>query len=441
MSDEIHWINHAGYELRSNGVRIVHDPWIQGLAFQDGWSLVSESRYDYDQFFGVDYIWISHEHPDHFAPAVLRKIPADARSAITLLHRETRDKRIIEFCRKLGFRVQELPPGRRVLLKNGLSILCGCVADDSWSFVTTPNGSYFNANDCVGVDWSRVADTLDRPVEVLLAQFSYANWVGNPGDSANMRRSAERKLAQIDEQLAAFRPTTFIPFASYVWFCRPDNFHMNGLANRIDLVYERFKDRLRTVVLYPGDVYPLGDASFDSETAVRRYISDWNGHAEPLPTNDPSHPVEKLQQLSQAHQHALHLKNLMWMLKPLLWVGFIQSRKLFLNDLGQGLEYSMFGGILKTGLQRTDCEVELTSASFANMLSNGYGYSTLYINGRFTELRPGMFGQLGRHFAVFSQNSVGYGFPRMLFKRDYFTDHVARLSGSLRRRLRFAGGK
>lgn len=48
MTNQIIWINHAGYELRIGGIRIVHDPWIDGLAFDNGWSLISPSVYKPD---------------------------------------------------------------------------------------------------------------------------------------------------------------------------------------------------------------------------------------------------------------------------------------------------------------------------------------------------------------------------------------------------------
>jgi len=426
VTDQIRWINHAGYELTSNGVRIVHDPWIEGFAFQDGWSLVAQSRYAYEDFAGVDYIWFSHEHPDHFAPGVLRKIPENIRATITVLYRLTRDKRVVSFCRKLGFKVQELPDRQPVRLKNDITITCGFDGDDSWSFLVTPGGTYFNANDCVGARWREVARILPRPVDVLLTQFSYANWTGNPGDTASMGRQAAKKLQQMEDQLAAFAPRTLIPFASYVWFCRSENFHLNEGANRIDAVYGRFTDRVRTVVLYPGDTYSVGDASFDSGQAIRRYMADWSSHAGPLPATEQPVPVEALQQLSKKQQDALGSQNALWLLRPLSR-SYLRPVKLFLADIDTGVEYSMFGGILRAGLAREDCELQVQSFSLANMLTNGYGYSTLYINGRFVELVPGAFARLSRHFAIFGQNAAGYRFPQLLLRPGYLHSHMARL--------------
>jgi hypothetical protein len=432
VQDEIRWINHAGYELRSNGVRIVHDPWLDGGAFLDAWNLLSKSEYRFEDFAGVDYIWISHEHPDHFAPGVLRRIAADIRPSITILHQFTRDKRVIGYCRKLGFAVQELPDRHRVELKNGLGITCGIDAQDSWCYIETPNATYFNANDCVTADWAAIAAALPRPVDVLLTQFSYASWVANPGDDARMRQQAQEKIGQMEQQLQALRPRILIPFASYVWFCRPENFHLNAGANRIEDIHRRFKDRLPTVIMYPDDRYRPGE-SFDSERAVARYASDVNEHATPLPPEDKSTAMEELLRLSATHQQQLGQKNAMWLLKPLAWAGYVRPVRLYLHDIDQGIEYSMFGGVLHQGLPRAQCELEMRSSSFANMLINGYGFNTFYIGGRFRELQPGGCPRLSKHFAIFGQNATGYTFPGLLLRKDYLLAHLPAL---LTRRLR-----
>jgi L-ascorbate metabolism protein UlaG (beta-lactamase superfamily) len=426
MSDEILWINHAGYELRADGVRIVHDPWLDGLAFDNGWALVSESRYRYDDFTGVDYIWLSHEHPDHFAPHVLRNIPAAVRATITVLFQRRRDRRVVDFCRQLGFVTQELDDGRRVVLKNGVAVTCGVVDDDSWLFVETSQRTYFNANDCIAPNWAAIARRLARPVDVLLTQFSYANWAGNPGDRARMAAFANAKLLEMEQQIAALRPTLLIPFASFVWFCREENFHLNEGVNRIDRVYERFRSTIATAVLYPGDTFRLGEPG-DAESAVERYLRDWNAHQEPLTIQESAVTIDELKVLSQRHQDELRGRNALWLLRPLAWIGYLQPVAVYLSDLGVGLRYGMFGGILDDRVARSDCEVEFRSTSFANMLRNGYGYGTLNVNGRFRELKPGGYGRLSPHFAVARQNEQGFNFPGMLLRNDYVVAHLRRV--------------
>ena len=230
MADEIVWINHAGYELRTSGLRIVHDPWLFGRVFAEGWSLIADSSFTPADFAGVDYIWFSHEHPDHFSPAVLKQIPLEIRQTITLLFQATRDKRVVAFCEKLGFSTLELPHQVRTQLNKDVAVTCGVTGNDSWLFTETPDQAIFNANDCVGVDWLQIANSLPRPVDTLLTQFSFANWVGNPEDSHRAKAAAIEKLSEMQSQIDAFKPEKLIPFASYVWFCRQENYHMNTHA-------------------------------------------------------------------------------------------------------------------------------------------------------------------------------------------------------------------
>lgn len=57
------WVNHASYVLRHNGIRLITDPWLDGLAFNRGRSLLSPTRFPIEDFADITHIWLSHEHP------------------------------------------------------------------------------------------------------------------------------------------------------------------------------------------------------------------------------------------------------------------------------------------------------------------------------------------------------------------------------------------
>lgn len=423
---EITWINHAGYELEIDGLRIVHDPWIEGLAFGNGWSLLSKANYPVERFASVDYIWFSHEHPDHFSPALLKSIPAADRSRIKVLFQETRDKRVKTFCEKLGFTVIELPHEKQIFLSQTVSIRCGAVLGrDSWLFIQGAASSIFNANDCVGVDWKRVKELVAAPVDVLLTQFSYANWVGNPGEHERMRAAAARKITEIREQLDAFAPAAMIPFASFVWFCRDDNFHMNEHVNTISRIEQLFRDDWNVVVLYPGDRHVIGEPH-DNRTAIEQYERDRASHGAPLTVDEKSVSVEALLALSSEENKRLRANNALALLKPLAWAGYLPSASLYLRDIGEGLSYSMFRGIFARGISREQCDIECTSESFAGMMRNGYGYGTLAVNGRYSELRPGGMARVSKNFAVSARNEEGETVPGIFLKKEYVLAHLPR---------------
>lgn len=419
MATEILWINHAGYELRTGGLRIVHDPWIDGLAFDNGWALLAESVYKPDDFVGVDYIWFSHEHPDHFSPGVLKAIPEAARKDITVLFQRTLDRRVAAFCERAGFRVIELDDGVNTPLNDVVSVTCGqVVGRDSWLFVESDDCTIFNANDCVGCDWKKIASGLRRPLDILMTQFSYANWVGNPGEDAQMRKAAQQKFEEMESQISAFTPKYLVPFASFIWFCREENFHMNSFANSAADVVKRYSDNLPTIVLYPGDRYVIGQ-EHSNQSALKRYDVDQRRHKKPIVIDENSVELSALIDLANSEQHRLRNKNQLWLLKPLKLFGVIKPVRIFLSDIRQGMVYSMFGGITQTGIALEDCEIVMKSTSFALMLKTGYGYGTLMVNGRYLEKVLGAAARLSRNFAVSARNEEGYSIPSIIFNRPY----------------------
>src|SRR5205823_15052942 len=94
----IRWVNHASYVPTARDVRLITDPWLFGSAFNNGWDLISEAKFSLDDFREITHIWFSHEHPDHFAPPVLKAIDPAVRANITVLFQETKDHKVLDFC-------------------------------------------------------------------------------------------------------------------------------------------------------------------------------------------------------------------------------------------------------------------------------------------------------------------------------------------------------
>src|SRR5215210_2438817 len=105
----VRFLSHASIEVTAQGRRIVSDPWFEGKVFNDAWALVTPAVDDAG-LEDVDYVWLSHEHPDHFHLPTLRRIPAHKRSRVTVLYQAHASQRIVDALRKLGFStIRELP--------------------------------------------------------------------------------------------------------------------------------------------------------------------------------------------------------------------------------------------------------------------------------------------------------------------------------------------
>jgi L-ascorbate metabolism protein UlaG (beta-lactamase superfamily) len=131
---QIEWVNHASFIFKYDNVSLITDPWFEGTAFDNGWALLAAQNFSIEKFAGITHIWFSHEHPDHFSPPNLNKIPQAFRKNITVLFQSTTDRKVAAYCSKAGFKaVIELPTSQYVALSDKVSVKCNPFTDgDSW---------------------------------------------------------------------------------------------------------------------------------------------------------------------------------------------------------------------------------------------------------------------------------------------------------------------
>ena len=95
---------------------ILVDPWFKGEIFLNGWNLLKELDYDINRI-RFDYIFISHEHPDHFHIPTLKSISSPETK--TVIFHKTIDGKVIEFVKKLGFKTLECDSSQYYKLNYG----------------------------------------------------------------------------------------------------------------------------------------------------------------------------------------------------------------------------------------------------------------------------------------------------------------------------------
>jgi len=75
---EIRFLNHACLLFSLGGLKFATDPWIFGSAFSNGWWLQSPSPSDsIEELNSCDFIYVSHNHPDHLHIETLNKLRKD----------------------------------------------------------------------------------------------------------------------------------------------------------------------------------------------------------------------------------------------------------------------------------------------------------------------------------------------------------------------------
>ncbi|MDQ6786003.1 MAG: MBL fold metallo-hydrolase [Acidobacteriota bacterium] len=377
----IKFVNHSSYIVQHDGVNLICDPWLEGRVFNNGWDLISETRLKYGDFADITHIWFSHEHPDHFSPPNLKNISPEHRQNIIVLFQETGDKRVVDFCRKFGFKeVIELKPDEWVSLSTDFEILCEYYAEgDSWAAFKSKSCTVLNTNDCGIRHKNRALEILKKvgKVDVLTTQFSYAFWAGNRDQIEYRRKLAAEKLDGLKFQVDIFNPVVTIPIASFIWFCHEENFYLNDEINRPQRVYDFIKENTKSipVVLYSGDEYKFGD-EHDSTSAIERYNRDFESLKNTA-------RLEKTKQadltaiIEQSKKFAENLRT-----EYGIYARFLKPAKIFLTDYDRSFELNLESGLVESSYKFEDSDVALGSESLAYCFKFPWGTDTLQINGR-----------------------------------------------------------
>lgn len=417
---DIRWVNHASFVIESGDIRLLTDPWLFGTAFNDSWELLVPSEFQARDFETITHIWFSHEHPDHFSPPVLSKIPEATRRRITVLFQETHDRRVVDFCRKLGFAIQELPDGKPLDLNSEFSVTCGKVPFyDSWLACRAEGLTLLDLNDCVlenKGELARIRKSLG-PIDVLFSQFSYASWFGNADEPQNYRDAANAMKEQLLQEIALTTPRFVVPCASFVRFCHSENQFMNLYVNRVDdIVQEINKQGVSApVVLFPGDRWTVG-TSHESGQAINSYKAADTAVQSFRETETV--PLEEILSLSRKYRQKLLERNNRAAIYLARWVGVLPRVSFHVEDLNVDLSFDWTSGLRETS-KIGKADVSISSESLAYLFRFDWGLDTLQVSGRFTASKAG-FRKLIRTFSIGSLNNMGLQFGIKLMKDTGF---------------------
>ena len=415
MQDEfITFVNHASVIFSHKNIRLITDPWLFGPAFNNGWKLLSSSKFDITDFDNITHIWFSHEHPDHFNIQVLNAIPENIRKKITILFQNTLDHRVAKKCEQLNFKqVIEMKPTEYISLNDEFKIKCVPNGTyDSWFYAKIGDKKILNINDCM-VDsnsQSKIVKRMIGDVDILLTQFGYASWVGNPEDVQLRVDASREKLQRIQIQDKIFQPKFIIPFASFVRFSHKDNHYMNDQMNRIENVEKFIREKTNSIpiILYPGDIWS-GKEKIDNSLSINKHTDDLQKNLELY--NDPKIiEFDELQKLASAYIDNIKKRNNLTFVKLLHNLHFFKTTNIFLKDLNISVSFNLIDGLKKSVSDKLNVDIITDSDSLSFVFSWDYGVDTLFVNARF-RTSGGKIMNFFRLFLIGTLNNNGRTFP------------------------------
>lgn len=423
---QIQLVSHASVLIRTQDVQIWTDPWLTGKVFNNSWTLLHEPAWDPAWLDSIDYIWISHEHPDHFNIPTLRALPEAFKRRVTVLFQSSNSDKMFAALRRLGFAHTLALPHRQILALHGRTrVYCYQIGQmDSCLAVLGDDTSVLNINDAE-------ADTQDclrmradlGPVRVVLNQFSLAGYGGEADRSARLPAKA-RQI--IDNMLANHRDLgaeVTIPIASFVYFSSVDNAYMNQYANTPHDVADAFKDAgLQLAVLDHGDRYTVGQP-WDSAPALRHYAQVDLAKL-PLDPVPPASLAEISAALTRLHaQLTDHYP-------PWLLATWLRPVTIHILDLNEIVEVDLAHGQWRhTPCAAPDLSLHAQPLLFA--LTHPFGIQTLGVSARVTVHANAA--NWRRHRILLSMfNAEVYLRPDLLLTRRNLEHLRARLGGGLR---------
>jgi UDP-MurNAc hydroxylase len=270
MSDtfSLKFLGHAGILLKACGVTLLCDPWIsESGAFLHTWHQYPPNDFlDRQDLYDADYLYISHDHADHFDKDFLKDFP---KHKVTIMIADFVSDTFAGEIAQLGFtRILKLKDWEKYQLADDFSVFV--VKDkslykiDSALLITANNINILHKNDCHIPD-EDIPRYRELGIDLLFAQFSGAMWYPAAYEyeakkqqrvAANLRQDMLKSFVKFANEMDAKQ---VVHYAGPPAFLEDEIFHLNFQENSIFPdqwdVYSEISQQLNGILhlLLPGD--------------------------------------------------------------------------------------------------------------------------------------------------------------------------------------------
>jgi len=229
-------------------VKILCDPWLDGEEYLGSWAMYPPYDFNPENFLDVDFIYVSHIHPDHSSAKTLSKLNKD----IPVLIHNFPEKFLKNKIEGLGFKTIELEHGVRIPLKNNLYVnimaadncdpnVCGKIMGcglaevkfkttqiDTMAIFDNEQQVIVNTNDCpfdIAKNTASSIKSIYGDIDVLLVGYVAASsWPHcyNLSDDDKKEEATKKQVTKLEttkKYIELFQPKFYIPFAGRYTLC------------------------------------------------------------------------------------------------------------------------------------------------------------------------------------------------------------------------------
>src|SRR6267142_5214315 len=231
-------LSHAGMLVEANGIKLVSDPWILGSSYwRSWWNYPKAASFSTE---GVDFIYLTHMHWDHFHGPSLRKFPP----TVTFLVPKAPTSCIVNDLQDFKFKsIIELPHGKTLQLAQDLQVTSYQYGLNTDSALVIDDGRtvLLNMNDCklVGGPLKQVLRRHPK-IDFMFRSHSSAQPYPHCVDAEDKDDLGYRKnedyVSDFVESAILVKPRYAIPFASNNCFLHRETLQFNEtVVNTLDV--------------------------------------------------------------------------------------------------------------------------------------------------------------------------------------------------------------
>lgn len=423
-------ISQASVIIYCSDVTIWTDPWLEGKAFNNSWSLYPEPDFDSNELNHIDYLWISHEHPDHFHIQTLKNLPDSFKSQVTVLFQDKKNPKMLEAFNRLGFNnIKLIPNSKLINITTETSIYVHQVGGiDSCLGVKNGGKSLLNLNDCelTKADQSMITNRFSPKIDVLLNQFSLA---GNNGSRADIPKISEKAKDIVNGMLIdheMLNTDITIPFASFVYFSSVTNRYINKYHNHIrDVKHEFDKNSFKFRALYINEVFDLNAPVLDDTIALDKFTTAQQNY-DNLPYD--TYPVVPFEELKK---NFIKRCNQLKECYPKFILNRLKTMTAYVEDSGYAVKFSVADSSFELeddlGIDETD--LVLYSQPLSQAFGTTWGVQTMGVGAQYFIERNQNTWKWYRIVTVLNNANV-YLKPKYLFTSEFISYVVGRLKSN-----------
>jgi UDP-MurNAc hydroxylase len=298
----ITFLGHAGFVAETERALVVADPWLSSTgAFDSAWMQLPQNHHlgpvlrTWLQETNKDcFLYVSHEHRDHFDPDFIDTLPTEK---ITVVIPRFRRTTVHDWMMARRFReVITCADGEEVPIPGGsikIYVEDSVLNRDSALLVRADGQTFFDINDCKLHDRIARINAMEGPVDVFAGQFSGAIW--HPPSYEYDRKAYESisrkkmfgKFEAVARALDALHPKAYLASAGPAAFLDPLLFRVNfepvNIFPRAPKFFSFLEKRLgntatRLIEPMPGDVIDAATGDFVSRVPERLADADFEAY-------------------------------------------------------------------------------------------------------------------------------------------------------------------